>query len=569
MVASAGMASRAAFRAARAALPGGFIALPAAASVWDVSVRASWATLGRDQGIFQYIAWAVLRGDVLYRDIRDVNGPLVAMLHVVGMALGGANEHRFRVLDLVATALTAAFAGTCLASLDARAKLHWESVLRACLLGTASWAVISAHYVAYGYWDTAQRESFFDWFVLTSVGAQILGQSCLRKGATRQRLGVLLLASSGAASVIPCFGKPTFALFTIGQLAALLVDDLALGRLRRLAYVLLGQAVGALPPIAFVLLRGDASAWMRITFVDVPAMYRFIWPRTWREIFQLPGYGQAASFAVLGASAVAILVAVKWMPRRALVLVVMPIAGLASVAIQAKGFPYHFHPVTAGTSLALVALVHAVWVRAEAGSGALGLVTAGVLATALGVRTAHVAQNGPYLTVPLERDDVSLASAEALAPYGRIDFFPRALREAADYVATHTADSDRVQTYGMDPYLLFLAKRRSATPYIYVYDLDADAALAGGFQDGPRPTKEQARIIAAMRDDHERDLLVRLEADPPAAFVLHDRSPLMQSPDATVDFASHCPSAFAWMHSRYAERASFQGIHVWLRLPKE
>ena len=79
------------------------IALPALWWVSDAIWRASWTSLGRDQGIFQYIAWAVRQGDVLYRDIRDVNGPVITMVHVVFQWLGGEDEHRFRVLDLVAT----------------------------------------------------------------------------------------------------------------------------------------------------------------------------------------------------------------------------------------------------------------------------------------------------------------------------------------------------------------------------------------------------------------------------------------------------------------------------------
>ena len=41
--------------------------------VIDATQRASLTTLGRDQGIFQYIAWAVLRGDVDLTD-RDAEG---------------------------------------------------------------------------------------------------------------------------------------------------------------------------------------------------------------------------------------------------------------------------------------------------------------------------------------------------------------------------------------------------------------------------------------------------------------------------------------------------------------
>jgi hypothetical protein len=280
-----------------------------------------------------------------------------------------------------------------------------------------------------------------------------------------------------------------------------------------------------------------------------------------------PGHARSAGFAVLASAVIAILVATKTMPRRALVLAVMPLAGLASVAIQAKGFHYHFHPASAGASLALVAVVHQVWTRAERSARVLAILAAGALAIVVGARAAYIARAEYYPAPPAQRDPESLASEERLDPYRRVDFFPKGLRDAAAHVASHTSETDTVQTYGMDPYFLFLAQRRSATPYIYAYDLDADAALAGGLEEGVRPTAAQARVIVQMRDDHERDLLARLRAAPPAAFVLIDRSPLLRSWEAERDFEEHCPTTFEWVRSRYIESASFEGIHVWLRVP--
>jgi len=72
------------------------IALPPLFWVIDATDRASLTTLGRDQGIFQYVAWALEQGAVDYRDVRDVNGPLTHLVHRVLLALGGADEHRFR-----------------------------------------------------------------------------------------------------------------------------------------------------------------------------------------------------------------------------------------------------------------------------------------------------------------------------------------------------------------------------------------------------------------------------------------------------------------------------------------
>src|SRR5688500_18120637 len=95
------LASHPMTRAVRSLVAPLVLAFPAVVWVWDATVRASYASLGRDQGIFQYVAWAAGKGDRLYRDVRDVNGPVVAMVHGLFQALGGADEHRFRTLDLL------------------------------------------------------------------------------------------------------------------------------------------------------------------------------------------------------------------------------------------------------------------------------------------------------------------------------------------------------------------------------------------------------------------------------------------------------------------------------------
>jgi hypothetical protein len=147
-----------------------------------------------------------------------------------------------------------------------------------------------------------------------------------------------------------------------------------------------------------------------------------------------------------------------------------------------------------------------------------------------------------------------------------VDFFPNALRRAASYVAERTGPDERVQLYGMDAYLLFLAQRGSATPYIYAYDLDADAALAGSWDDSRlRPDAAEAAAIRALRDAHERDLLDRVSKSPPAAFVFVGRSPLMTTTDAVADFSAHCPDAAKFVGEHYRETADFDGIRVWMR----
>ncbi len=558
--------ARARWEALGRVVPALLVAVPALTWVWSATVRASWSSLGRDQGIFQYIAWAAGNGEVLYRDVRDVNGPVIVMVHAVFQLLGGADEHRFRVLDLICTGLSFVVAGALLPSIreSSRIALHVRAAW-----AFAAWVVLGAQYIVYGFWDTAQRESFLGWFVLVSVALQATHPA---SGDPRVRPTIATLALAGALSFVPWLGKPTFALFTVAQLVTLAAEPGPLTtRARRLALFVAGGALGVTVPLVYLALRGDVAAWARITFVDVPAMYRFIWPRPASAILALPGYARLAQIAVATSVGLGVLVFLRVLPRRAIPIAAMPLVGLASVVIQAKGFPYHFHPVSLGISFGWLVALSAVWGHAgerwtaRAIAVRVLVIVGSVLVSA---RTAHLAWSAPYPPEPAPdaRDKLSLESAARLSAFDRIDYFPRAMRDAAEYVAARTAPDDRVQTYGMDAYLLFLAGRKSATPYIYAYDLDADAALHGSFDPGGlEPTAEQAERIQAMRDEHARDLLRRLENAPPAAFVFVDRSPLMSSEDAVADFSEHCPDAAAWLSSRYRQTADFEGIRVWLR----
>jgi hypothetical protein len=117
----------------------------------------------------------------------------------------------------------------------------------------------------------------------------------------------------------------------------------------------------------------------------------------------------------------------------------------------------------------------------------------------------------------------------------------------------------------MDPYVLFLARRRSATPYIYAYDLNCDAAQAGSADpEGLHPTAAEVERIREMCNLHAQDMLARLERSPPAAFVLADDSPLFTYPDAERDLEAHAPKVHAFLAERYVLSARFGHVAVWL-----
>jgi hypothetical protein len=318
-----------------------------------------------------------------------------------------------------------------------------------------------------------------------------------------------------------------------------------------------------------VLLRGDLPSYLHIQAVDVPAMYRFIWPRAAADTFSRPWDASQAIYALVGAVVMLSLVLMGEMPVRAIAPALLPVAALAGVIVQAKGFPYHFHPVTAGIHLQWLVFVAWLTERTRVARRDLALVRLAPVAAGVvfSLQVATSMEDSPLIravwmlwgaNTPQDR-----TTREFYEHFPEPDFFPFELHQTADYLRAHTAPSDRVQTYGMDPYVLFLAGRLSATPYIYAYDLDADTALGGGT--GAVPDDAQRARIRAIRDQHEDDLLARLDARPPAAFVFLDGSPLIAASDAREDFIRHCPRASEWFGDRYREVTRFGHDHVWLR----
>lgn len=577
-------------RALRVLVPALIVALPPLYWVADATRRASLVSLGRDQGIFQYVAWAVLKGDRDYRDVRDVNGPLTHLVHMIFLKLGGADEHVFHVLDLLVTGAAFAFVGACLPGVgrlqkprlgDRSAARVVREVSSRVGWAFAAWIVLSGQYLLYIFWDLAQRESFCDWFLLASLGLQLVGQDRMRaetaEGAraplAKPSIGTGFVAWAGALSLLLWFGKPTYALFTFAQIATLLLDDVPMPRKKRLVWFAFGGALGIASQLLFLVVFGDAAAFFRIYLVDVPTMYKFIWPRTPYEILGLDGYSTTAAAAGATSAVMLALVAMGSLPRRTLAIAVAPLCGLGSVLAQKKGFPYHFHPVSAGLSLQWLVLV--AWYSERAHRlprGKAERLLPVAAAAALALRVATMMPMSPYVQslwlLTKARDPEERISHDYLVYFKTSDFFPWELRQAASYLRITTKPEDRVQTYGMDPYVLFLAQRRSATPYIYAYDLNADAALAGGNLPPPvglHPNPIEADKIRRIRDDHERDFEQKLKASPPAAFVFHDHAPLITWQEAVHDFSEHCPSTAPWVFANYTQTANFNGLRVYLR----
>ena len=524
--------------------------------------RSTLMPLGRDQGIFQYVAWALRRGERDYVDVRDVNGPLTHWVHVIFQMLGGEDARVFHVLDVCTSSIIFTIVGFLLAGsvsskrpAELGGQMGW---------GLATFVLLSAQYLDYGYWDQAQRESFFDWFMLPSIALQLASHAAVRRGKHNRAAMVL----AGALSIVPWFGKLTFGVFTLIQVLTIAQDDLSRAEKKRaLGEFFLGGFLAALACALVIARTGSLSSYLHVTFVDVPTMYRFIWPRTISDMLAVPKYAGFAGVAFASSSLVFALIATRQLPRRFVLVALLSVAALLSVIVQRKAFQYHFHPVTASVAVQWIVVLMWAWNAVRSPPPRLHFLRVLPLGVAaiLSARVASTLHESPHVQATwLDTTTAAYRNEQSyLLAFRESDYFGWDLRRAANFLASVTAESERVQMYGMDPYVLFWSKRLSATPYIYGYDLNGDAALAGGA--GAVPTEREKARIALMMEAHRRDFDRRVREKPPGAFVFLDKSPLLTKADALADFEAQLPQTSAWFHAEYVLARSFDTAHVWLR----
>lgn len=517
----------------------------------------TFAILGRDQGIFMFVAWALRHGERIYRDVHEINGPLPHAYYAFMQALGGEDEHVFRVLDTTWLGLGYAFVGATLP--------RWVG-LPVTRRTTAAWAlaglaVMGAQYTRYEWWHTAQREGIYAVLVAASLGCQAIAHT-----TRSRRTAIAAFAAASVLTTLPWFGKPPCALFGLLQVFVVLLDRRSIvASLRAVMVVAVasGLAVGA-SALGFVLAFEDLGAGLRL-LAKVPQLHHTIWNETLLGAYR--AYNNAPRLDWAMATTAAFLGAFFWLrlPRRSLLALVLPLGGLVVFAGQGKAFPYHLHMLTLGTAVTELVLLASL-VRALERRHDVLVVVAGLAAGGLGFQAAEDAlmSHGVRGGWAAAGATAELRTTRAYLdhfPWG--DYFPADLREAGAYLDAQLLPDERIQTYGFDPYLLFFARRKSASPVIYNFELNVDAALEGG--PGARPSPELWTWLETYRDDAEALVLAHVQKAPPAAFAIVDEAPFTHPRDGEVDFRAHCPQLWAFMTARYVRSAAFGAVKVWLR----
>ena len=564
--------SRIRSRAALALIAGvvGLLAWPTLRAFFHLS----YAAVGRDTGIYQFVAWAMLRGQRPYLDLRENNGPLIYLIHLFAVRFGGESEHFLRALDVLLQSVAYAFAGFVAgSSWSAQGRAgRAEQALRRVLFGAFGVVVLASQYLVYDWWATAQRESTYNAVLLVGLSLQL---SVHQRAARRNdpgfdRKDAALLIASGGLVAATWFGKPTYVACSVAQAGCLLVDPKLSGfRQRCCAWLGVGSVAMASAFLAFMVATCDLTAFVRIVLIEAPRYYVPIWRQTLFGTYFLGHNAPLLNQGLITLALFGFALAKRWLPRGILIAGLPLIFGLLTFFGQRKGFYYHLHPVTCGAYWLWVVVGGYLYDQLSssrstrtmpASAIALVMLCGACAYQGFGNITMSTFYNPSWMPSAIRPE--SRDTREFYAQFEARDFEGYNMRRAAEFLMRNTGPAETVQTYGLEPYLLFLAQRKTATPFIYLYDLNMTPALAGG--PGGAPSAEEASEIRRLQNRNARDLAEGLRARPPGAFVLIDHAPMAYAPDALVDFQAQCPDAARWMVDHYAESAKFGSFRVFL-----
>ena len=279
----------------------------------------NWPLVG-DATIFHFIAGQMQMGAVPYRDIIDVNMPLVYDIHGAIVALGGMSDAVWRAFDLAAAAILS----VCILALLRPA--GWGAGILAVL-------VVLVTHLLLGPYSAGQRDFLLSIFAV--AGAFMSARAA--EDPDRRWLYLLL---AGAFGMTAALLKPTAVL-----LMALPVLAIGWPRLREIAWIGAGAAAIALPVFALLAARGGLNDFVTMLRELLP-IYSALDTRPVLEVLSAVRW-MAATGGLAVAAALSI-AAPK--PARVRVMIGLTVFGLIHLLAQRKGWFYHIYPLAIGVT---------------------------------------------------------------------------------------------------------------------------------------------------------------------------------------------------------------------------
>jgi hypothetical protein len=291
------------------------LALAAGALLWR---SLDWPLVG-DPAIFHFIAAQMRMGAVPYRDIVDVNMPLIYFIHAAVVALGGTGDAAWRAFDLGAAAVLSGLILLLVAPAGRAVAIH------------AALIVLLTHLLL-GPYSAGQR----DYLMSIPALAAALASAVAAEDRGRARISLLL---AGVFSAIAASIKPTGLL-----LLALPAAGMAGLRWREAFWIFAGAAATGCLVLAALAAYGALAAFFGMMRGLMP-LYAALGSRATSDVLRdvlvwLAPTGGLALAAALNVSAPK--------PPRVRVMIGFTLFGLVHLVAQRKGWFYHVYPLAIG-----------------------------------------------------------------------------------------------------------------------------------------------------------------------------------------------------------------------------
>jgi len=288
-----------------------------AVTAWLLWRSLAWPLTG-DAAIFHFMASQFLMGLVPYRDLADVNMPLVYGIHAAIVSIGGMSDAAWRAFDLLAAA-----AMSTLIVMLVRPAGGAAAIL-------ALLAMLATHLLL-GSYAAGQRD-----YLIAILALAVAWLSVAASEAPQRRR--IYLTAAGACAMIAATLKPS-------ALLLLMLPTLTIGwpRARDIASMTAGALGAGFAVFGTLAALGGLAPFVAMLRTLLPRYASLDDPTIWQML------QACASLAPLGGLAVAAVLGIaRAKPARMRAMMGVAAFGLIHFLVQRKGFFYHLYPLAAG-----------------------------------------------------------------------------------------------------------------------------------------------------------------------------------------------------------------------------
>ena len=284
---------------------------------WLLGRSLAWPLTG-DAAILHFMADQFLKGLVPYRDLADINMPLIYGVHAAVVWIGGMSGAAWRAFDLLAAAVM----GVLIVVL-VRPAGRAAAIL-------ALLAMLATHFLL-GPYAAGQRD------YLIAILALAVAWFSVAAGEAPRRRGIYLMAA-GAGAAMAASLKPS-------ALLLCLLPALTIGwpRVRDIAWITAGALGGGLAVFGTLAALGGLGAFIEMLHTLLPAYASLNRPTIWQML------QACAAFAPLAGLAIAAVLGIAGAkPARMRAMMGVAAFALFHLMVQRKAFFYHAYPLGAG-----------------------------------------------------------------------------------------------------------------------------------------------------------------------------------------------------------------------------